>query len=327
MDKIIELNQNRRSLYKYSEPYNKGMMKVSEIHTMYWEESGNRQGKPVIILHGGPGGGSAPFYRGFFDPEAYRIVQIDQRGSGNSTPHACLEENTTWDLIDDIEKVRKFLDIEKWHTVFGGSWGSTLSLAYAQTHPERTGHLVLRGICFLRPSEIDWIYQEGSSWMFPEYYEELINVLPEVERGNILHNYYRRITGNDEAEKLRCAKAWTKWEMATSKLFIDKDNLEKGEDDIFALAFARIETHYFVNGAFFKKDDQLLEDLYKIKDIPMIIVQGRYDVVCPAKSAWELHKALPNSELIIVPDAGHSCSELGIIDGLVRATDKYKTEL
>lgn len=326
MEKMIELNASRKKLYSYAEPFSSGMLKVSEIHTMYWEVSGNKNGKTALVLHGGPGGGSAPFYRGFFDPEVYKIVLIDQRGSGKSTPHACLEENTTWDLIEDIEKLRKHLEIEKWHTVFGGSWGSTLSLSYAETHPDRVGHLVIRGIFLLRPEEIEFFYQEGSSWLFPDYHEEFKNVLPEVERGDLLHNYYRRLTGNDEEMKLKCAKAWTKWEMATSRLFINQENLTKGEKDLFALAFARIETHYFVNGAFFTKENQLLADAYKIKDIPTVIVQGRYDVVCPAKSAWDLHKALPNSVLEIVPDAGHSCSEEGIIDRLVSATDRFKSD-
>jgi proline iminopeptidase len=326
MEKMIELNSIRKKLYKYDEPFLTGMLKVSEIHTMYYEVSGNKNGKTALILHGGPGGGSAPFYRGFFDPEIYKVIMIDQRGSGNSTPHASLEENTTWDLIEDIEKLRITLDIEKFHTVFGGSWGSTLSIAYAQTFPSRVGHLVLRGIFLCRPEEINFFYQEGSNWIFPEFHEELKNVLPEVERGNILHNYYRRLTGNDQEIKLKCAKAWTKWEMATSKLFINRSNLDKGEEDKFALAFARIETHYFVNGAFMKKGNQLLEDAFRIKEIPTVIVQGRYDVICPAKSAYELHKLLPNSVLEIVPDAGHSCSEEGIIDMLVRATDKFKSE-
>jgi len=324
MEKIIELNQNRRKLYKYKDAYETGMLQVSKIHNIYWEISGNPNGNPAIILHGGPGGGSDPFYRGFFDPEYYKIVQIDQRGSGKSQPHACLEENTTWDLVNDIEKIREFLKIDKWHTVFGGSWGSTLSLAYSQKYPEKVGHLVLRGIFLLRRKEIEFFYQEGSSWIFPDYHEVLKNTLPEVERNDILFNYWRRLTGNNDEERLKFAKMWTKWEMATSKLFVDQKNVDKGEKDEFALAFARIETHYFVNGGFLEKENQLLEDAHKINHIPTIIIQGRYDVVCPAKSAYELHKLLPNSKLEIIPDAGHSCSEIGIIDGLVRATDEFR---
>jgi proline iminopeptidase len=326
MEKIIKLNNARKGLYEILKPFKTGFLKVSNIHSIYWEVSGNPSGKTAIVLHGGPGGGSQSFYYGFFDPSIYQIVQFDQRGSGNSTPHACLEDNTTWDLIEDIEKIRENLNIEKWHTVFGGSWGSTLSLAYAQTYPEKVGHLVLRGIFLLRPSEINFFYQEGSSWLFPDYHNELKNLLPEVERSNILFGYWRRLNGNNEKEKLEYAKAWTKWEMATSKLFIDEKTIEKGEEDKFALAFARIETHYFVNGGFFKKENQLLEDAHIIKHIPTEIVQGRYDVVCPAKSAWELHKKLEKSTLHMIQDAGHSASEPGIIDALVNATDKFKNE-
>lgn len=314
----------KKTLYKFLEPFSQGFLQVSALHKIYWEVSGNASGKPVIILHGGPGGGSQEKYRGFFDPEVYKIVQMDQRGSGKSIPHACLEENTTWDLVEDVEKVRKELAIEKWHTVFGGSWGSTLSLSYAETHPERVGHLVLRGIFLLRREEINFFYQEGSNWIYPEFYEEFCELLPEVERKDILFNYWRRITQGSESEKLKYAKAWTKWEMATSKLFIDKDLVNKGEDEKFAVAFASIETHYFVNGGFFKKENQLLEDAYRIKEIPTVIVQGRYDMVCPAKSAYELHKKLPNSKLVIIPDAGHSCYEIGTLDALVNATDEFK---
>lgn len=316
----------KKTLFKFLEPFSSGFLQVSPIHKIYWEISGNTSGKPVIILHGGPGGGSQEKYRGYFDPNVYKIVQLDQRGAGKSTPHACLKENTTWDLVSDIEKVRQELGIDKWHTVFGGSWGSTLSLAYAETHPDRVGHLVLRGIFMVRREEIQFFYQEGSNWVFPEFFEEFSGLLPEVERKDILFNYWRRITQGDESEKLKFAKAWTKWEMATSKLFIDQDLVNKGEDEKFAVAFASIETHYFVNGGFFAKESQLLEDAYKIKDIPTVIVQGRYDLVCPAKSAYELHKKLPKSKLVIIPDAGHSCYEPGTVDALVSATEEFKNE-
>lgn len=249
------INAVKKTLYKQLEPFKTGFLKVSNIHDIFWEISGNPEGKPVVILHGGPGGGSEPFYRGFFDPEVYKIVQLDQRGSGKSTPFASLEDNTTWDLVRDIEKLREHLEISKWHTVFGGSWGSTLSLSYAQTHPDRVGHLVLRGIFLIRKSEIDFFYQEGSSWIFPEYHEELKNLLPEVQQGNILHNYYLKLIGNNEEEKVKFAKAWTTWEMATSKLLINHERLAQGEDEKFAVAFARIETHYFVNGGFFRNED------------------------------------------------------------------------
>jgi len=317
-------SKDLRKLYTWTEPFETGFLNVDNFHNIFWEISGNKDGQPVLIMHGGPGGGCAPSYRGFFDPSFYKIVMMDQRGAGQSTPHASLVNNTTWHIIEDMEKLRTHLKVEKWHTVFGGSWGSTISIAYSETHPERVGHIVLRGIFLLRRSELQFFYQEGSSWLFPEYHEEFKNVLPEVQRDDIIQNYYRVLTGDNEEEKLKYAKAWTKWEMATSKLHINKDLLDKGEDPKFALAFARIETHFFVNGGFFK-DNQLLNDAYKIKDIPTTIVQGRYDVVCPAKSAYDLSKQLSKAELFMISDAGHSCSEPGIIDALVRATDKYKT--
>jgi proline iminopeptidase len=316
--------QQRRELFPEITPTQSGFLQVSNIHKIYWEEYGNPQGLPAIIIHGGPGGGSSPAYPRTFDPVAYRIIQFDQRGAGKSEPHACLEENTTWDLVSDIEVIRKDCNVEKWHTVFGGSWGSTLSLAYAESHPERVGHLVLRGIFLLRRSEIQFFYQEGSSWLFPEYHEQLRNLLPEVERDDILGGYYRRVSGSNEEERIKFAKMWTKWEMATSKLYINEDLINKGEDDKFALAFARIETHYFINGGFLRKNNQLLEDSDRIKYIPTEIVQGRYDVVCPAKSAYDLSKRLDNVSLRMIPDAGHSFSEPGIIDALVKATERFK---
>jgi proline iminopeptidase len=322
MEKLLK--STRRTLYDKVKPFKTGFLKVSDLHNIYWEVAGNPEGKPAIILHGGPGGGMLSSYYGFFDPQVYKIVQMDQRGSGASTPHACLEKNTTWDLVEDLETLRQHLGIEKWHTVFGGSWGSTLSLAYAQTYPEKVGHLVLRGIFLVRPEEIKFFYQEGSSWLFPDFFQELKSLLPEVEQHNILFNYWRRLNGTDEEERKKFAKAWTKWEMATSKLILDESLIERGEEDKFALAFARIETHYFVNGAFFKKHNQLLEDAYLIKHIPTEIVHGRYDVVCPIKSAFDLKEKLENCTLHVIPDSGHSCSEPGIIDALVRATDKFK---
>ena len=318
--------ENRLKLFPLFEPFETGMLKVSDIHTIFYEVSGNPNGKPALVLHGGPGGGCPPDYRRFFDKETYKVVMFDQRGAGKSTPAACLEDNNTWALISDIEKLREKLNIPKWHTVFGGSWGSTLSLAYAEAHPEKVGHLVLRGIFLLRRSEIQFFYQEGSSWFFPEFHEKLAGLLPEVERGDILQNYYRRLTGNNEEEKIKFARQWTEWEMSTSKLYVDPEYIKCTEDDKFICQFARIETHYFVNGGFFKSENQLLDDAGKIENIPTIIVQGRYDAVCPIKSAWDLHKKLKKCELNIVPDAGHSCSEVGIIDGLVRATEKFKKE-
>lgn len=321
----MENIQERRNLYKYSEAFEEGYMKVSDLHTIFYEVSGNKNGKPVIVFHGGPGGGSQPFYRGFFDSNEYMIVQLDQRGCGKSTPFACLEENTTQNIAEDAEKLRVHLKIEKWHIVFGGSWGSTISLYYSQKFPDVVKSLVLRGIFLLRKSELDFFYQEGTSWIFPDYFEELSNGLPEDQRNDILGNYYKGLTGNDEVLKKKLAKLWTTYEMKTCKLIPDIKTIEKGEQEDFSVAFARIETHYFVNKGFLNTENQLLDDCIKIQNIPTVIVQGRYDVVCPTKSAWELHKKLPNSTLEIIQDAGHSCSEPGIIDALVRATDKFKS--
>lgn len=314
---------NLRVLYPPIEPYQKDFLKVSDIHNVYYEQSGNPNGKPVVFLHGGPGGGTAPFYRQYFDPKAYRIILFDQRGSGNSTPFASLEQNTTWDLVSDIEKLREHLKVDKW-VVFGGSWGSTLALAYAEKHPERVKALILRGIFLLRPSELAFFYQEGASWIFPDAFDKFVEPIPEVERHNLIAAYHRRLTGTNEEEKLRCARAWTTWEMTTSRLYVDAEGVAKGEDDKFALAFARIENHYFVNGSWFNKETQLLDDAHKLAKIPGVIVQGRYDMVCPAKSAWDLHKAWPQSQLVIVPDAGHSVKEPGTLSALVEACDRFR---
>ena len=319
MDSTLE----RKKLFEYLEPFETGFLQVSDLHKIFFEVSGKKDWLDVLIMHGGPGWGSQPSYRGYFDPQVYRIVQMDQRGAGKSTPHASLVDNTTWHIVDDMEVLRKHLKVEKWHTVFGGSWGATISLAYAETFPQRVGHLVLRGIFLLRRSEVQFYYQEGSSWIFPEYHEQLRNLLPEVQREDIIQNYYRVLTGDNEEQRQKFAKMWTKYEMATSKLYVNPDLIQKSDNDKFALAFARIETHFFVNGGFFK-DNQLLNDAHKLKDIPTTIVQGRYDVVCPTKSAYDLSKKMPHAELFMIPDAGHSCSEPGIIDALVRATEKYK---
>jgi proline iminopeptidase len=314
----------RRTLYPPLEPYEKGYLKVSDIHEIYYEQSGNANGKQtVIVLHGGPGGGVAPFYRQFFDPTSYRIIMFDQRGAGASRPHAELRENTTWDLVEDIEKLRHHLKVDRW-VVFGGSWGSTLALAYAETQPDRVKALILRGIFMLRRKELLFFYQEGTSLLFPDYWEKYLEPIPPAERFDMMSAYHRRLTGPDDAEKLRCARAWTTWEMATSRLHIDKENVEKGEDPQFALAFARIECHYFVNAGFFKCDGQLLEEAPKLKGIPGVIVQGRYDVVCPAFSAWDLHKKWPEGDLKIIPDAGHSMKEPGILSELVIAADRFR---
>lgn len=311
-----------RTLYPEIEPYDTGRLQVDDRHALYYEQCGNPDGKPVVMLHGGPGGGCNAKMRRFHDPAKYRIVLFDQRGAGRSTPHADLVDNTTWDLVDDIEKLRALLGIERWQ-VFGGSWGSTLALAYAQTHPQRVTELVLRGIFMLRRWELAWFYQEGASRMFPEAWEHYLAPIPQDERGDMIAAYHRRLTSSDEATRLQAAKAWSIWEGATSYLHIDPDYATSHGDPAFALAFARIENHYFVNGGFFEAEDQLLRDAHRIADIPGVIVQGRYDVVCPAQSAWELHKAWPKAELIVNPASGHSAFEAEHVDALVRATDRF----
>jgi proline iminopeptidase len=312
-----------KTLYDPIEPYEVGRLQVSPIHNLYYEECGNAEGQPVVFLHGGPGGGVLPDYRRYFDPAAYRIVLFDQRGSGQSTPHANLEENTTWHLVSDIEQLREHLGIENW-MVFGGSWGSTLALAYAQTHPARVRSLVLRGIFLCRPKEIQWFYQDGASAIFPDVWEQYLRVIPEAERGDLLGAYHRRLTGDDEAVRVEAARAWSVWEGSTSKLFPDPDMIEHFDDPEFAIAFARIECHYFMHNAFFDTDNYLIENVGKIRHIPAAIVQGRYDVVCPMMSAWELHRAWPEAELQVIPDAGHSMTEPGILGALVDATDRFR---
>jgi len=321
---------NRRTFYPEIEPYQTGKLKVSSIHELYYELVGNPDAtQTAVFLHGGPGGGLASYNRQFFDPKAYRVVLYDQRGSGQSTPHASLEENTTWDLVEDIEKLRKHVsethkpNIEKW-VVFGGSWGSTLALAYAETYPERVKALILRGIFTLRRKELIWFYQEGASFMFPEAWDTFIAPIPEVERFDLMSAYHRRLTGNNEEERKKCAKAWTIWELSTSRLYVDQEYIARATDD-FADAFARIECHYFVNGGFFKYDGQLLQEAGKLKNIPGVIVQGRYDMVCPATTAWDLKKHWPQAEFYMIPDAGHSAKEDGIISELVKACDKFAT--
>jgi len=311
-----------KDLYPEIEPYDQGMLPVSPVHTLYYEQSGNPEGLPVVFLHGGPGGGTVPDYRRFFDPAAYRIVLFDQRGSGKSTPHANLEENTTWHLVADTEQIRQHLGIESW-VVFGGSWGSTLALAYAQTHPDRTRALVLRGIFLCRPKEIRWFYQEGASALYPDAWEHYVKVIPDAERDDLLGAFHRRLTSDDEAVRLEAARAWSVWEGSTSKLHPDEDFIAHFGDPQFALAFARIECHYFMNNAFFETDNYLIENVGKIRHIPAVIVQGRYDVVCPLMSAWELHRAWPEADLKIIPDAGHSALEPGTRSALVEATDRF----
>ena len=309
-------------LYPEIEPYNEFELNVSDIHTIHVEESGNSNGKPVIFLHGGPGGGIEPVYRQYFDPEKWRIIIFDQRGCGQSTPHAELQENTTWDLIADIEKIRQHLEIDKW-VVFGGSWGSTLSLSYAITHPDRCKALVLRGIFMIRKKEINWFYQDGTSNIYPDAWEHYLRPIPEDERHDLVAAYYKRLTSNDDSVRIEAAKAWSIWEASTSKLIQSEESIHAFEDAKVAEAFARIECHYFTNRGFFDTDEWLLENVDKIRHIPTVIVQGRYDVVCPMVSAWELHRAFPEADFEIVQDAGHSMTEKGIAAKLVEYTDKF----
>ncbi len=311
-----------RELYPARQAYKQGKLKVSDLHTIYFEESGNPHGKPIVLLHGGPGGGCPPIYRQYFNPEKWRLIMFDQRGCGQSTPHAELQENTTWDLVNDIEKLREFLGIEKW-VVFGGSWGSTLSLAYSQTHPESCTGLILRGIFMLRQKEIRWFYQEGASNIFPDTWEQYLKPIPPEERHDMLSAYYKRLTSPDLQIRLEAARAWSIWEASTSRLFLDNQLMQTFGTNQFAEAFARIECHYFMNKGFLETEDQLLLNVDRIRHIPGVIVQGRYDVVCPMISAWELKKVWQEAELIVVPDAGHSMSESGIRSALIEATDKF----
>jgi len=310
-------------LYPEIEPFDSGMLPVSDLHTIHYERIGNPDGIPVVFLHGGPGGGLIPMYRQFFDPAAYHVVLFDQRGSGKSTPHAELNENTTWDLISDIERLREKFGIDKWH-VFGGSWGSTLSLAYAVNHPDRCLGLILRGIFLTRKKELQWFYQYGASEIFPDYWERYRDEIPEGERGDMITAYHKRLTSDNENVRLSAARAWSVWEGATSKLYPDKDLMEHWEGEHEALSLARIECHYFMNNSFFPNENYLLDNAHILRPIPTVIVQGRYDVVCPITSAWELRKVLPDAEFIVVPDAGHSVSEKGITSALVEAMDRFK---
>jgi proline iminopeptidase len=312
-----------RALYPDIEPYEHGMLPVGDGHTLYYEQCGNPDGKPVVFLHGGPGAGCNAKSRRFFDPKPYRIVLFDQRGAGRSKPRAELKNNTTWDLVADIERVREHLKIERWQ-VFGGSWGSTLALAYAQTHPDRATELVLRGIFLLRRSEIEWFYQKGCDAIYPDAFEPYVAHIPANERDDLIAAYYKRLTSDDPTVRLAAAKTWSVWEGATSYLLQNADYIASTGADEFAIAFARIECHYFVNRGFFDVDDRLLRNVAAIRNIPAVIVQGRYDVVCPLRSAWDLHRAWPEADLRVVADAGHSAFEPGITHQLIEATDRFR---
>jgi proline iminopeptidase len=312
----------RHGLYPEIVPYKTGRLKVSELHEIYFEECGNPNGKPAVLLHGGPGGGSTPLMRRLHDPERYRIVLLDQRGCGRSTPYASLEENTTWDLVGDLERLRMHLHIERWQ-VFGGSWGSTLALAYAETHPDRVSELVLRGIFTLRRAELEWFYQDGCSWIYPEAFDDYLRPIPVLERGDMIAAYHRRLTSPDMDVQLEAARAWSAWEGKTLSLLPDAERVMRFSEDHYALAFARIECHYFVNRGFFDSDDQLIANAHRLHNIPGVIVHGRYDVVTPAKIAYDLSRAWPEAKLRIVADAGHAMTEAGIVHELIAATNGF----
>lgn len=315
-------------LYPDSAPNASGYLKVSDLHAIYYEDCGSTTGLPVVYVHGGPGGGIQAEDKRYFDPTVYRIILFDQRGAGKSLPSAELEDNTTWDLVADMERLRADLRIDKW-IVFGGSWGSTLSLAYAQAHTDRCLGLILRGIFTLRRKELLWFYQSGASFLFPEYFADFVAPIPEAERGDLMAAYYKRLTTAPEAERLACATAWSKYETRTSKLTVDPEYIEKSADPKWALAFARIEAHYFVNGGWMR-DGQLLEEAHKLRHLDITIVQGRYDVVCPAITAWDLYQALGGEankkvDYILCENSGHSAHEVEIEEALVKAADKYRS--
>ena len=317
----MKLFNKKNKLFHAIEPYDSGFIKKG-IHEIYYEQSGNPKGKPAIFLHGGPGGGAGGFSRRFFNPKKYRIVLFDQRGCGKSKPHASLEDNTTWHLVEDIESIREQLDIEKW-LVFGGSWGSTLALAYAQSHPQRVSELVLRGIFMLREKELQWFYQYGASEIYPEAWQGFLEEIPQEKRTNLIEAYREIFGGDDKEKKLSAAKAWSKWEASTSFINHNPEAVKESINNQFALAFALIENHYFVNKGFLDHENQLLDNIEKIRHIPAVIVQGRYDVVCPPTTAYELHQRWPESELKIAPFSGHSAFEEEITDLLIETTNNF----
>ncbi|MEW8692052.1 MAG: prolyl aminopeptidase [Candidatus Thiodiazotropha endolucinida] len=314
-----------KDLYPAIEPFTSQMLPVGNGHRLYVEQVGKPDGIPVLFLHGGPGAGCEPYHRRFFNPDHYRVVLFDQRGCGHSTPHASLEANTTWDLVGDIERIRQQLNIEQW-LLFGGSWGSTLALAYAQSHPQRVTGMVLRGIFLCRDEEIRWFYQHGASRVFPDYWEDFVAPIPQQERDDLLHAYHRRLSGENDIDRMAAAKAWSVWEGRTASLHPNPAVVSFFSDPHTALSLARIECHYFVNHAFLRPNQLLLES-DRLADIPGVIVQGRYDLICPMASAWELHRAWPGSELKVIGDAGHSAAEPGIRSALIEATDRFAKEL
>ncbi len=316
-------SKSRRTLYPEIQPYQSGHLEVGDGHSLYWELSGNSNGKPVVFLHGGPGGGSSPDHRRQFDPDKYKILVFDQRGCGKSTPYASLEANTTWHLVDDIERLRTEVSkVDRWQ-VFGGSWGSTLALAYAEKYPERVTELVLRGIFLFDQFEIDWMYKEGgASQIYPDKFAEFLAPIPENERGDLVEAYRKRLTGSDKEEQLSVAKAWSKWEGDIVTLLPSPSTIEHFTSPDVAVAVARIENHYMANNGWLE-DGLLLEGAKKLAGIPGAIVQGRHDSCTPPVAAWRLKNAWPGVELNIIPDGGHLFSEPGVLDGLIRATDKF----
>ncbi|MEM9028342.1 MAG: prolyl aminopeptidase [Pseudomonadota bacterium] len=309
-------------LFPVIEPYATGYLETADGHRIYYEECGRRDGTPVLIVHGGPGGGCSPLMRRYHDPSRYRIVLFDQRGCGRSKPHAALENNTTWHLIDDMELLRTTLGIENWQ-LFGGSWGSTLSLAYAISHPERVRNMILRGIFLMRQSEIDWFYRDGCNWLFPDAFATLVSVLSDDERSDIVSSFYKRLTGTDRAAQVEAAKAWSRWEATTLSLRSDPGRARAFTSESYAVAFARIESHYFVNLGFFGEPNYLLANVDRIRHIPARIVHGRFDVVTPVRNAWDLKQAWPEVDLNIVAGSGHAMSEPRIVSELVRATRAF----
>lgn len=310
-------------LFPNIEPYRSYHFRVSDLHQIYVEECGNPKGQPVLFLHGGPGAGLSTDHRRLFDPKHFRIVLFDQRGAGQSLPHAELRENTTWDLVSDIEKLRVSMGIEKW-MVFGGSWGSTLALAYAETHPQSVSHLVIRGIFLCRHEEIQWFYQSGAHWIYPDVWKQYLEPIPENERGDLVAAFYKRLTSSDRETVLKAAKAWSGWEGATVHLIPDETTFLRFSADDMAVALARIECHFFVNKCWFRSDNQLIEDVDKIRHIPTVIVHGRYDVVCPIKNAFDLHAAWPEADFRIVKDGGHAFNEPGILKELMNAVERFR---
>lgn len=308
-----------RQLYPDIKPYKTQHLNVDAPHVLYVEESGNPKGIPVLFVHGGPGAGCEPYHRRFFDPDVYRIILFDQRGAGRSTPHAELEKNTTQDLVADMELIREALDINRW-VLFGGSWGSTLSLVYAETHVDRVMALIVRGIFLCRKKEIQWFYQHGADRIFPDYWQDFLQPIPENERDNMLKAYYQRLTGANEIAQMKAAKAWSIWEGRTATLKPNKNVVDHFGSAHTALSLARIECHYFMHNSFLE-ENQILNNASKLQNIPGVIVQGRYDLICPMESAWELHQAWPKAELKIIADAGHSATEPGTIDALMNAAD------